>query len=251
MLSTLPVFVQAVLGHLVTILAGCGATVVLELIRRFVLKREFPNRWYLWFLAVFLVFAFFQAWQDEYLSALARSTDLHRQQYATSRQEERTKIERDQKQTCLNELNIVRGVLEGQTSQISGQQGTLSTCILSLAKNNSPEKLVITAEIAYEESLASRSPDGHKRMLSVVVAQTSKDIQPIRAILECDTEFDFAGGELVGESATFGGPINSKLGSRKASTVIDAPSWRPSHPMVFFLVSTDIRPLHCVVSQGK
>src|ERR1700733_5152206 len=64
-------YVQAVIAHMLTILAGCAATVILELYRRFYLKRDFPDRWYIWILMCFLCFASFQAWQDQSTSRVA------------------------------------------------------------------------------------------------------------------------------------------------------------------------------------
>jgi len=74
--QNLALYIHAVISHMLTILAGCGATVILELFRRYVLRREFPNRWYFWMLTAFLCFASFQAWLDEHTSAEGRESKI-------------------------------------------------------------------------------------------------------------------------------------------------------------------------------
>jgi hypothetical protein len=60
------VYFSALLAHTVTLLAGCGATVMVGLLQKYVLKQPLSSRWELTILAAFLFFAAFQAWRDEH-----------------------------------------------------------------------------------------------------------------------------------------------------------------------------------------
>jgi hypothetical protein len=68
---------------MVTILAGCGATVLLDQLRRVAKRRgwiedDWPDKWWLYILLTFLLFASFQAWQDEHTSAGGRLEQIGR-----------------------------------------------------------------------------------------------------------------------------------------------------------------------------
>jgi hypothetical protein len=66
-------FLLSVLQHWVSLLAGCGATVVLELFRRYWLKREISLKWHSILLLLFVLFACYQAWLHEHSSAEGRA----------------------------------------------------------------------------------------------------------------------------------------------------------------------------------
>ena len=62
---------------MVTILAGCGATVILDQLRRYSkrkgwIKDDWPDLWWIYIMAAFLCFASFQAWLDEHTSAIGQ-----------------------------------------------------------------------------------------------------------------------------------------------------------------------------------
>jgi hypothetical protein len=67
-------FVQAVWVHAVTLAAGCIVTVVINLIEKYVIKRTLGWKGDLTVLLIFLFFACFQAWRDEYEKAAKASS---------------------------------------------------------------------------------------------------------------------------------------------------------------------------------
>ena len=77
-LSDTVAYISAILGHTVTLLAGCGATVVLGLIQKYILKRPLSVKWELIMFSGFVFFAGFQAWQDQRNSYNAAQEQLHK-----------------------------------------------------------------------------------------------------------------------------------------------------------------------------
>ncbi|MGH9615804.1 MAG: hypothetical protein ACRD28_03610, partial [Acidobacteriaceae bacterium] len=76
-LSNFGGFVAAVAVHWLTLLAGCGATVILALIQKFVLKMEkLPLKIEATILLCFMFFACFQAWQDEHRHAASAQSQF-------------------------------------------------------------------------------------------------------------------------------------------------------------------------------
>jgi len=69
LLQHLQVFVSAVMGHTVTLAAGCVATIIIAFLEKHVLKRPISLKSEIAVLLVFLFFACFQAWRDEYTRA--------------------------------------------------------------------------------------------------------------------------------------------------------------------------------------
>jgi hypothetical protein len=63
-------------GHLFTLLAGCVVTVILALTEKYLLKRKLSWLVELGILILFVLFACFQAWQDQYRSALTKDQQL-------------------------------------------------------------------------------------------------------------------------------------------------------------------------------
>ena len=63
-------FVLAFGSHLFTLLAGCVVTVMLALIEKYALKRKLSVKAEIAILLLFVLFACFQAWQDQYRSRL-------------------------------------------------------------------------------------------------------------------------------------------------------------------------------------
>jgi len=55
----------SLLDHTFTLLAGCGATVMLGLLQKYVFKRPLSLKWELAILAAFVFFAGFEAWRDQ------------------------------------------------------------------------------------------------------------------------------------------------------------------------------------------
>jgi len=117
-------FVRAIGEHMVTLLAGCGATVALDLFRRYYLKKDFPDKWYAWILVGFLSFAIFQAWAEQFTSAEWRGNKL----FELSERVARLDSEVTQKTTTI----------EGLRGQIMSQQDANSQCLLQLGKATIP-----------------------------------------------------------------------------------------------------------------
>jgi hypothetical protein len=66
----LPLWARQVGHHWFSLLEGCVATVLLGLFEKFI--KPIPKLWYVIILMLFVCFASFQAWQDEYTSAQGR-----------------------------------------------------------------------------------------------------------------------------------------------------------------------------------
>jgi hypothetical protein len=69
-------YFAALRDHTFTLLAGCGATVVLGLIEKHLLKKPFSVRGEITVLLMFVFFAAFQAWQDEYRARQKTQTEI-------------------------------------------------------------------------------------------------------------------------------------------------------------------------------
>src|SRR6266487_826909 len=74
--SGLTVFIVAVLSHVLTLLAGCVATVMLGILEKHVLKRPLSVKVEIGVLACFAFFACFQAWKDQG-QEIRRASDSH------------------------------------------------------------------------------------------------------------------------------------------------------------------------------
>jgi hypothetical protein len=69
-------FLQDVWRHWVAIMEGSVATVLLGVYQSFILKKPISKAWYAVVLNGFLLFACFQAWEEQYTSRLGREADL-------------------------------------------------------------------------------------------------------------------------------------------------------------------------------
>lgn len=69
-------YFQALLDHTVTLLAGCGATVVLGLLQKYAFKKPLSLKWEVSILLGFVFFAGFQAWHDEYKRGMLQRSEL-------------------------------------------------------------------------------------------------------------------------------------------------------------------------------
>jgi hypothetical protein len=67
-------YFASLFDHIFTLLAGCGATVVLGLIQKYVVKKPLSPKWEITILAAFVFFAGFQAWRDEHRILAAEQT---------------------------------------------------------------------------------------------------------------------------------------------------------------------------------
>lgn len=76
-------YFHALFDHTLTLLAGCGATVVLGLFQKYVFKKPLSLKWEITILLAFVFFAGFQAWRDEHqksTQAEAKLEDLTKPQ---------------------------------------------------------------------------------------------------------------------------------------------------------------------------
>jgi len=67
----------ALADHTFTLLAGCGATVILGLLQKYVFKTPLSLKWEMTILLAFVFFAGFQAWRDEHQKAAQTETKLN------------------------------------------------------------------------------------------------------------------------------------------------------------------------------
>ena len=235
-------FVQAVVVHVVTILAGCAATVALELFRRFKLKgRDFPDRWYLWVLSSFLAFATFQAWQDQYLSNVARREDVNKRDGLLA------SVSSDKRQ-CDFELGVMRSVNAQEISRLATQQESVNACVIALAKEAKPEALNIRSWVGAVPGVESRTPDGHRLLVSVIVSIANKTLTPVRTEVACRTPFTILAAAIAGERWQITAGVDV-LSDRKAVAKIDSPAWVSGRPLIITLTSQDAIPDSCSVRQ--
>ena len=69
-------FLEAVLNHFFTLAAGCAVTVAAEWSQRYWLKRERTWKLDLGLVLIFILFACFQAWQDQYVRSESLNSQL-------------------------------------------------------------------------------------------------------------------------------------------------------------------------------
>jgi hypothetical protein len=62
-------YFEALLDHIFTLLAGCGATVMLGLLQKYVFQQPLSLKWELTILLAFIFCAGFQAWREEHQEA--------------------------------------------------------------------------------------------------------------------------------------------------------------------------------------
>jgi len=74
-------YFSCLLDHTITLLAGCGATVVLGLIEKHILRKPLSPKWEVVILGCFIFFAGFQAWKDQRVRAENAETKVRTAQF--------------------------------------------------------------------------------------------------------------------------------------------------------------------------
>lgn len=196
---------------MITILAGCAATVVLELFRRFLLKREFPNRWYAWILVAFLVFALFQAWEEQYTSAEGRAALI------SDVAVQNASLERDK--------NGQAAQIQLLQNQVHTQQETLNEAVVQLGKANAPVPLKITA-------LPLREIDAHS---AEFILLTNQQITPVRLLVTCPAGLREASAGVLGAGLQSVGGWGGRFSGAQFGVGILSPAWTPISPLLVTL----------------
>ncbi len=216
-------FVRSVGAHMITLLAGCAATVVLELFRRFVLKRDFPNRWYAWILSGFLCFAFFQAWEEQYTSAESRAHVI----YALSADKARLEGELHGEVGRANaEVGGKAATIDALKTQISSQQVAINQCLVQLGKAQQAEPLKMTM---LPNPIMPAGNTG--RYLTEFIILTNKSTQHVSAMFGCDRPMRQFQADVMGRSSFNGGSgvIGPNTGHLDITTT---PAWSSTNPLL-------------------
>jgi hypothetical protein len=197
---------------MLTLLAGCGATVLLDQFRRYAKRRawitdDWPDKWWLYILLAFLCFASFQAWEDQHTSNIGRQTDLHGKDLAL--QKETMKLMQSENNNSL------------LSRLYNSQQETINSCFMSLSNFSKPEPRIITALILDNDEATKRN-----RMLLLI----NKTVTPVNLFVTCDQNVgNDPKVDILGV-----GRINGwaeKVASNAIQVKIDGPAWSPISPM--------------------
>lgn len=213
-------FVRSIGVHMITILAGCAATVILELFRRFVLKKEFPNRWYAWILFVFLGFAAFQAWDEQFTSAEGRGRLIA--QMSADKGKEDAKAVGDS------------ATIEALRQQVGSQQTTINGLVLQLGEAQSKEvqpRKIIPYSVGVVKNYDNPNLSQNQ---GTFILLSNKTITPVQILVSCESEIDVASGAVLGTatmmSGGWGGRVTRSL--TQFGVGINSPAWTPSNPLL-------------------
>jgi hypothetical protein len=247
MLQNLQAYFSAVAVQLLTILAGTAATVFLDQFRRLARRKkwiidEWPDLWWLYIVMAFTCFASFQAWEDEHTSNLARREDVLKQKLLTAVAESHADEERQDTRFCQFQKDVLNGAVARQGVNFNGQQGTLNTCVVALAKINTPEPLITVPYLLGKSTVAR--PDRGRDQSSQAVEITSyllitnKKIIPTRVLVSCDVPIRSASGQILQREGVQSIVI-SNGGSGPVSEneyrVAISQDWTPLDPLVIHL----------------
>jgi hypothetical protein len=234
-------FCETVWLHLVTILAGCGATVVLDQFRRFAVRKkwivgDWPDGWWLVMILVFGAFASFQSWEDQYTSNKGRTQDLHAQELKTIEARTDRDSEQRARETCEYQRDFLRTELTRQAGNFSGQQQTLNTCVVALAKNNAPVPLIIATTL----SLAPLKITLRNRAsrLIAVIATANKSVSPVNIILHCETPYHGMRYEIADNEITpymVSSPVVKEIDSMSTKIGFTSPPWNLGTQLIMWI----------------
>ena len=136
-LADFGVFIGAVVAHVVTLLAGCAVTVVINLIERYLLKGKRVPVWIdIAILLLFCLVACFQAWRDEQRNTETVIGLRAQAESAHNRCESGLQIEQANYRGLLEQNGVARTTIDKQAVSLAQQQGTINSCVISLGKMN-------------------------------------------------------------------------------------------------------------------
>lgn len=246
-------YTSAVVSHMLTLLAGCAATVLLDQARRLFKRRgwvkdDWPDLWWLYIMLAFLFFASFQAWEEQSLSRAGRERDLHQEELKVRSEQTKYLLQEAKAETCGAEKGAVQKLFDGLSKQLFDFQGPLNTCVVALARNNKPEPLTITSVVIL---LDVKGMIG-SGILSAIVARTNKDISPFNLEIECDADFELVGLSSPDSSSHMmvADPTVSVVTKKKVLLGRQFITWDSNLPLVLVIASSKSSiPRSCNVSK--
>jgi hypothetical protein len=134
---------------------------------------KMPRKYYAIFLGIGLVLAMFLSWDEEHHNFSA--ADTSRQTAVTNYTQ------------CDSERTALRALNDSYSSQLANQQGTINTCVVTLAKVAVPETPKITTRGYIFESIHRADPTDKA---AVLVATTNRDVSSFKGSLNCPTPFE-------------------------------------------------------------
>lgn len=196
-------FLLSMIQHWLTLLAGCGATVLLDLLRRYWLKREISLKWYSIILLGFVVFACYQAWLDQSKSLQVRIKDVERlrqdktQLTEAVHQKDLLLLEKDRR------IEDLKAKLEAKPIEVKVHGGAEPRI----------EPPILVGMRFTQHRVASDKPEMPYGL--EVVVQTDTTIQPVAIVIECN-------GEISEGHAGLGAGAYTKT---KQGVLVDHPNW--------------------------
>ncbi len=127
--------------------------------------------------------------------------------------------------------------LENQRNFINSQQGTINTCVVSLAKLNQSAPLKITP--FYLGVLEGSKQPTVAPFSANFLLLTNKIITPVRLLVTCEPGLLQAGGGILGTAAMTGGGWGGRFSVKQFGVGFSSPAWTPASPMIVTVYSNE------------
>jgi hypothetical protein len=253
-LHELGLYIYAVLAHWQALATGGFVTAVVSVIEK---RRNKSFSWesYATIMAVFVLYSFFAAWQDEHRntgSVTSDKTVLSAQLGSCQGTVQTTQSSLREKETIADAFQKAFVAMQVPQAQ---QQANIGSCITNLAKMNPVirEKiLAITVPIGTVDvaghipikTTGALSPVVPYRFLTEVFVLTNVIEGNFHGIIHCERAFDFVDTPVVPSSANammVAGSSPKSINENSYEVRYDATGyeWNQSHPAYMRLISKD------------
>jgi hypothetical protein len=216
--TDLLVWLSSILDHWGALATGGVLVALIQLLR------EKHPRYFNWstarrVAAVFLTFAIFQSWQQEYRSRLGREKDLVMSNHVVDMQKQQFAFAA---QKIEGRCEAKEGVNETLQHQNRDQQSTINGCLSQAMKLLTPAELKVTPVLM--DPVAPNPATTNTQWILLA----NKTVTPVRMVVSCTADIESVVVSPIG-SAFMGG--SGKLNSRSWETIIHSPAWSPTLPL--------------------
>jgi hypothetical protein len=186
-----------------------------------------PKKAFIWIVVCGLAWSCFATWRDEHHNSevlMVEKANLWTQYGQCDK-------ERAVKATLADSLAKTAA---NQQGLLNGQQGTFNQCVLSLAKESTPEPLdleVMRWQVGETYHFANVP---YEVEFFVLVATSNKPIMPTRGVLKCNAPFKVATSTLLTHSSALKADFE-QLSANSAHVEFLYPPLSGKNPLVFFV----------------
>jgi hypothetical protein len=242
-------FFGAVGSHLVTLFAGCVATVTLGIFQKYVFKRPLSVKEDVAVFLLFLFFACFQAWRDEHRNTQSVIDEKSTLASEVNSCSANLRVDRAYSKGLEVQNGVARSTIDKQNTSLVQQQGTINSCVVSLGKMNPilREKIdVIMIPIGTIES------KGHfvgpnalvKSYISELLIITNEPERKFHGDLKCDKNFFITQPPQIKATALMimvGSEPPRVIANNEYEIAVNATGteWNPTHPAYMQVDSYD------------